>query len=94
MYENWDNHIPSDIMYLDCKKASDKVVPHESLLKKLQSAEVGDSLTAWVRYWLTGRINEYYSMDRLMIDFLSLEEHCKGQCWDPFFFFSIDINDL
>ena len=54
IYENWDNSIPSDIIYLDFQKAFDKV-PHERLIMKLKAAGIGDNLTAWIKDWLTGR---------------------------------------
>ncbi len=63
IYENWANHAPSDVIYLEFQKAFDKV-PHERLLKKLKSGELGDNLIAWIKDWLSGRNNEFYSMGR------------------------------
>lgn len=54
IYDNWENHVPNDVIYLDFQKAFDKV-PHERLLKKLKSAGIGRNLTAWIRDWPTNR---------------------------------------
>ncbi len=37
IYKNWDAHIPTDVIDLDFQEAFDKM-PHERLLKKLNSA--------------------------------------------------------
>ncbi len=54
IYDNWDNQVPSDVIYLDFQKAFDKV-PHERLLKKLYTAVIGRTLTEWIRDWHTNR---------------------------------------
>lgn len=64
--ENWDNFIPSDVIYLEFQIAFDKV-PNERLLKKLKSAGIGNNLTEWIKDWLTGR------QQRLL-----LNEHTSG----------------
>ncbi|MEJ1857794.1 reverse transcriptase family protein, partial [Escherichia coli] len=48
IYRNWDEQIPSDVIYLDFQKAFDKV-PHERLLLKLHAAGIGDNMCAWIR---------------------------------------------
>ena len=45
---------PVDIIYLDFKKAFDKV-PHQRLLLKLKAHGIGDSITDWIEQWLTDR---------------------------------------
>lgn len=43
-----------DIVYLDFKKAFDKV-PHERLLMKVEALGIGGSVLQWIRSWLTNR---------------------------------------
>ena len=45
---------PVDIIYLDFQKAFDKV-PHQRLLLKLKAHGIGDSITDWIKQWLTDR---------------------------------------
>lgn len=54
IYKNWDDHLPSDVIYLDFEEVSDKV-SHERLLKKLHMADIGSNLIAWMSDWLTDR---------------------------------------
>jgi ribonuclease P/MRP protein subunit RPP40 len=54
IYKNWDDGLPSDILYLDFQKAFDKV-PHQRLLHKLRCVGLGPHLTAWIGDWLIGR---------------------------------------
>ncbi len=54
IYDNWDNQVPSDVIYLDFQKTFDKVL-HERLLTKLNSVGIGRNLIAWIRDWLTNR---------------------------------------
>lgn len=51
---NCDERVPSDIIYLDFKKAFD-TVPHKRLLIKLKAHGMGDQLCSWVENWLTNR---------------------------------------
>ena len=54
IFSNYDERIPSDIIYLDFRKAFD-TVPHERLLIKLKAHGIGDKLCAWIKSWLTNR---------------------------------------
>ena len=45
---------PVDIIYLDFQKAFDKV-PHQRLLLILKAHGIGDSITDWIKQWLTDR---------------------------------------
>ena len=54
VFSNYDERIPSDIIYLDFKKAFD-TVPHKRLLIKLKAHGIGDQLCSWVDNWLTNR---------------------------------------
>ena len=54
VFSNYDERIPSDIIYLDFKKAFD-TVPHKRLLIKLKAHGIGDQLCSWIENWLTNR---------------------------------------
>ena len=54
IFSNYDERVPSDIIYLDFKKAFD-TVPHKRLLIKLKAHGMGDQLCSWVENWLTNR---------------------------------------
>ena len=49
-----DEGPPVDIIYLDFKKAFDKV-PHQRLLLKLKAHDIGDGIIDWIEQWLTDR---------------------------------------
>ena len=49
-----DDGSPVDVIYLDFRKASDKV-PHQRLILKLKSHGMGNSIINWTEQWLTGR---------------------------------------
>ncbi len=51
---NYDERIPTDVIYLDFKKAFD-TVPHQRLLIKLKAHGIGDQLCSWIENWLTDR---------------------------------------
>lgn len=54
VFSNYDERIPSDIIYLDFQKAFD-TVPHKRLLIKLKAHGIGDQLCSWINNWLTNR---------------------------------------
>ena len=49
-----DEGSPVDIIYLDFKKAFDKV-PHQRLLLKLKAHGIGNGIINWIEKWLIGR---------------------------------------
>ena len=49
-----DEGSPVDIIYLDFKKAFDKV-PHQRLLLKLKAHGIGNSMINWIEKWLIDR---------------------------------------
>ncbi len=51
---NYDERVPSDIIYLDFRKAFD-TVPHKRLLIKLKAHGIGENICAWVESWLSNR---------------------------------------
>ena len=54
IFSNYDERIPSDIIYLDLKKAFD-TVPHKRLVIKLKAHGIGEQLCSWIENWLTDR---------------------------------------
>lgn len=54
IFSNYDDKIPSDIIYLDLQKAFD-TVPHKRLLIKLKAHGIGEGLCFWIENWLTNR---------------------------------------
>ena len=52
--EEVDRGDPVDVLYLDFRKAFDRV-PHERLLLKLKAIGVEGRLLGWIRDWLKGR---------------------------------------
>ena len=50
-----DEGSPVDVIYLDFEKAFDQV-PHQTLIHKLKSHGVGNSIINWIEQWLTARI--------------------------------------
>ena len=49
-----DEGSPVDIIYLDFKKAFDKV-PHQRLLLKLKAHGIGNGMINWIEKWLIDR---------------------------------------
>ena len=49
-----DEGSPVDIIYLDFKKAFDKV-PHQRLLLKLKAHGIGNVMINWIEKWLIDR---------------------------------------
>jgi len=45
---------PVDVIYLDLKKAFDKV-PHRRLILKLESHGISGNVVRWIESWLCGR---------------------------------------
>ena len=56
-----DEGSPVDVIYLDFKKAFDKV-PHQRLILKLKSHGMGNSIINWIEQWLT------YRKQRVVVD--------------------------
>ena len=50
----WVTEATVDIIYLDFKKAFDKV-PHQRLLLKLKAHGIGNGMINWIEKWLTDR---------------------------------------
>ena len=56
-----DEGSPVDVIYLNFQKAFDKV-PHQTLILKLKSHGMGDSIINWIEQWLK------YRRQRVVVD--------------------------
>jgi retron-type reverse transcriptase len=54
MFNEYDNSRAVDIVYLDLKKAFDKV-PHDNLIHKLEVIGIQGKVINWIREWLQNR---------------------------------------
>ena len=77
-----DEGSPVDIIYLDFKKAFDKV-PHQRLLLKLKAHGIGNGMINWIEKWLIDR--------RQRVGF---EWSTAGISTGTYFILNIYINDL
>ena len=50
-----DDGSPVDVIYFDFQKAFDKV-QHQTIIFKLKSHRMGNSIISWIEQWLTDRI--------------------------------------
>ena len=60
-----DDGSPVDVIYLDFRKAFDKV-PHQRLILKLKSHGVRNSIN-WIEQWLTDRRQRVVVEDRFLV---------------------------
>ena len=54
----YDQGYSLDIIYLDFRKAFDKV-PHTRLIKKLEGYEIQENILRWIADWLEEERSEY-----------------------------------
>ena len=54
MFETYDRTRAIDVIFLDFKKAFDKV-PHVRLMSKVRTLGIGGSLARWIEAWLVDR---------------------------------------
>ena len=87
-----DEGSPVDIIYLDLKKAFDKV-PHQRLLLKLKAHGIGNGMINWIEKWLIDR-RQRVVVDGEVSNWKSvLSGAPQGSVLEPILFL-IYINDL
>ena len=78
-----DKGLPVDVIYLDFRKAFDKV-PHKRLMVKVKSHAIGGKILGWIDDWLNGR-KQRVSLNGRESDWIDvLSGVPQGQSWDRF----------
>jgi ribonucleases P/MRP protein subunit RPP40 len=87
-----DEGFRTDAIFLDFKKAFD-TVPHEKLIKKLESYSIDDQIIQWIKSFLTGR-SQRVVLDGVCSDELEVSSGVpQGSVIGPILFL-IYINDI
>ena len=81
-----DKGYPIDVIYLDFKKAFDKV-PHRRLMHKLTAHGIGGKVWNWIRDWLSGREQRVVLLGSTSTWSLVKSGVPQGSVWALFWFF-------
>ena len=84
--KNLDESIPTDVVYLDFRKAFD-TVPHKKLLYKLSKYGIKGSLLTWIKDFLSNR-TQYVKIISLKSALYQVE-YLRAVSWAPCYLFSI-----
>ena len=87
-----DEGSPVDIIYLDFRKAFDKV-PHQRLLLKFKAHGFGDGIIDWIEQWLTDR-RQHVVVDGEVSNWKSVLSGIRqGSVLGPLLFLMNDLDD-
>ena len=82
MFSIYDKSRAVDILYLDFRKAFDKV-PHKRLMAKVRSLGIIDEMGDWIEDWLSDRKQRVVINGHRLAGGRSLVVYLRAQFWVP-----------